>query len=140
MSEQQVISRRLSYGLAALQLFIGLGAVAGGLGLVLDASGGNLGLPLAWLEESPFSDYLLPGLFLLLVNGVGSVAGGILSWRRHRYAGEVAMALGGLLMLWIVAQVWWIGLSHWFQPVYFAFGVIELSLGRQVKGAGGRAK
>lgn len=126
-------SKWIIYGLAAWQLFIGLGAVVGGLGLVLDPSGGNLGLPLAWLERSPFPDYLIPGLYLLLVNGVGSLVGGILSWRRHRYAGEIGMALGALLMLWIIAQVWWIGLSHWLQPVYFSFGVVELSLGRQVR-------
>ncbi len=121
------------YGLAAWQLFIGLGAVVGGLGLVLDPSGGNLGLPLAWLERAPFPDYLIPGLYLLLVNGVGSLVGSVLSWRRRHYAGEIGMALGALLMLWIIAQVWWIGLSHWLQPVYFSFGVVELSLGRQVR-------
>jgi hypothetical protein len=32
------------------------------------------------------------------------------------------MGLGVFLMLWIVAQVWWIGLSHWLQPLYFGLG------------------
>lgn len=30
-------------------------------------------------------------------------------------------------MLWIVALVWWIGLSHWLQPLYF--GLVEFVLG-----------
>ena len=61
--------KRLSKALGILQLFIGLGAVAGGLGLVLEPDGSNLGMPLSMLEHSPFSDFLIPGLVLLLVNG-----------------------------------------------------------------------
>ncbi|MCA9937195.1 MAG: hypothetical protein KC418_01025 [Anaerolineales bacterium] len=132
MNEKTRQDRWFIYVVAAFQSFIGLGGVAGGLGLVLDPSGDNLGLPLAWLSRSPFADYLIPGLVLLVVIGGGTLLGGMLTLRRHRYAAEAAMALGGLLMLWIVAQVWWIGLSHWLQPVYFAFGVVELSLGQRM--------
>ena len=39
-------AKQLATILGALQIFIGLGAVAGGLGLVLDPSGANLGIPL----------------------------------------------------------------------------------------------
>ncbi len=42
-------------GLGVLQVFIGLGAVGGGLGLVLEPTGANVGIPLEWLENSPFS-------------------------------------------------------------------------------------
>ncbi len=129
MNETEKEGMWLAFGLGALQVFIGLGGVAGGVGLVTKPSGANLGLPLELLNESPFSDYLIPGIVLFVVNGVGSLAGGVLSFFRYRHAGQIAAALGAFLMMWIVAQVWWIGLSHWLQPLYFGFGAVELALG-----------
>ena len=60
--------RRLLLGLGCLQIFIGIGAVAGGFGLVSAPDGSALGLPLELLEHSPFRDYFIPGLVLLVVN------------------------------------------------------------------------
>ena len=116
---------RLVSGLGILQLFIGLGAVAGGVGLI----SGGLKFPLEWLSRSPFSDYLIPGIVLLVVNGIGSLIGSIASFRRYRYAGEIAVALGLFLTLWIVIQVYWIGGIHWLHILYFVLGVLELMLG-----------
>lgn len=119
---------RLARGLGALQLFIGLGAVAGGCALVLGPTGGVLGIPLALLEGTPFRDYLVPGLVLLLVNGVGSLVGTWACFHHRGFAGVLAIGLGIFLMLWIVLQVWWIGFS-WVHLLYFALGLIEARLG-----------
>jgi hypothetical protein len=59
--------------------------------------------------------------------------GGGLGLVRHRYAGEVAVALGALLIAWIVIQVAMIGLVHWLQPLYFGLGVVEVILGILVR-------
>ncbi len=119
----------LGIGLGVLQILIGLGAVAGGLGLALEPSGANLGMQVEALSGSPFPNYLIPGIVLLVVNGLGSLAGGIASLVRYRYAAEIAAALGIFLILWIVIQVAMIGLVSWLQPLYFALGAIELALG-----------
>jgi hypothetical protein len=86
-----------------------------------------------WLSGTPFPDYLVPGIVLLVVNGLGSLVGAVASFTRYRYAGEIATALGAFLIIWILAQVWWIGLTFWLQPLYFGFGVMELVLGRQLR-------
>jgi len=52
------------YILLTIILFQGLSGMLGGLGLVLDPTGKSLSIPVAWLENSPFSDYLIPGLIL----------------------------------------------------------------------------
>ncbi|MHC4520685.1 MAG: hypothetical protein ACYTAS_19005, partial [Planctomycetota bacterium] len=109
----------MAFALAAFQIFIGIGGVGGGVGLISAPSGANLGMSSEVLGASPFSDFLIPGIVLLGVNGLGSIAGGVLSCRRHRHAGLVGVALGAFLILWIIAQVWWIGLVHWLQPAYF---------------------
>ena len=128
-------SKGLANVLGVLQVFIGLGAVAGGVGLALEPSGANLGIPLALLENSPFSSYLVPGIVLLTVNGFGSLLGAAASFRRHRYAGETAMALGIFLVAWIVLQVYWFAGSHWLHALYFGLGLLEFVLGWSLRNA-----
>jgi len=120
-------------GLGALQAFIGLGALAGGFMLVKDPSGGALGLPTSLLEGSPFQDYLIPGIFLLVVNGLGSMIGAGLSFARRRSAQETAMALGAILVGWIVIQVVIISSFHWLHLLYFILGVLELGMGLYIR-------
>lgn len=122
-------SKGLTKGLGVLQVFIGLGAVGGGLALVLEPGGANLGIPIEALENSPFSTYLVPGIVLIMVNGVGSLMGAAASFTRHRCAGETAMALGIFLVAWIVLQVYWFAAFHWLHALYLGLGVLEFVLG-----------
>lgn len=101
--------------------------MAGGGALVWDPTGDVLGVPLALLEGTPFKDYLVPGLVLLAVNGVGSLAGAWASFGRRRFAGVLGTGLGVFLMVWIVVQVWWIGFG-WPHLLYFVLGLVEAGL------------
>lgn len=112
--------------LSLLQGFIGLGALPPGALLILDPSGKRMSMPLDWLKESPFRNYLIPGLVLFSINGLGHVLGALATWRHKRYAGVTASGLGLFLMLWIIVQVRWIRLLSWLQPTYFIFGLLEL--------------
>ena len=123
---------RVWTGLTVLQAFIGIGAVAGGLGLMLNPSGGSLGLPLELLEKTPFSTYLVPGLVLFTVNGLGNLAGAVASFTRRRFAGEIAMALGAFLVAWILIQVYWMSGFHWLHWLYLGLGIVEAVLGWSV--------
>jgi hypothetical protein len=118
--------------LGILQLLVGIGAVPAGLGLVMDPSGASLRFRLEWLEGTPFSTFLIPGLILMIVNGFGSLAGSVASLRGWRRAGEVGLALGIFLTLWIILQVYWIGLGSWLQPTYFVIGLLECGLSVKV--------
>ena len=128
-------SKRLANVLGILQLFIGLGAVGGGLGLVLEPSGARLGMPLEMLINSPFSDFLISGIVLLIINGLGSIVGSVLSFKLYRYAAEIALALGGFLVAWILIQVYWIHAFHWLHALYLSLGIIELALGWLLRNA-----
>ena len=103
------------------------------MGMVLDPSGSSMGLPIEMLEPSPFSDFLIPGLVLLIVNGIGSIAGGILTLVRYRYAGEVSMALGVFLVAWIVVQAFWIRDVHWLHALYLFLGLAEITNGNRLR-------
>ena len=122
-------SKRLANVLGILQLFIGLGAVGGGLGLILEPSGADLGIPQEMLKHSPFSDFLIPGIVLLIVNGLGSIAGSVLSFKLFQYAAEIALVLGAFLVAWILIQVYWIHSFHWLHALYLILGILELALG-----------
>lgn len=114
-----------------MELFVGLGALYGGGALVADRTGAVLGMPLELLARSPFDDYLVPGLTLLVVNGVGSLVGAALSLARVRWAGALGLVLGAFLAAWIVLQVLWIGPISWFQPMMLTCGLAEAWLGRR---------
>lgn len=119
--------------LGGLQVFIGIGGVPAGLIFILDPSGGGLGFSPELLEGTFLRNYLIPGLFLLGVNGLGSLLGGVLSFLRHRYAGAAGFILGALLIAWIVIQVAMIGLVHWLQPLYLGLGIVEVILALLVR-------
>ena len=120
-------------GLGALQGLIGLGALGGGFMLVKDPSGSALELPISLLEGTPFPDFLIPGMFLLIVNGIGSMIGAGLSFTRRRYAQELAMVLGAILVAWIVIQVIIISSFHWLHILYFILGIVELGIGLYIR-------
>ena len=119
--------------LGCLQVFIGLGAVGGGLMLVLDPSGESMGIPLELLKDSPFPDYLIPGLVLLVVNGIFSLVASRITFAGSRWTSKVAIGLGLFLMCWIAIQVIIFKGPHWLHILYFMLGFVELALGVQVR-------
>ncbi len=127
------MNKNLLNGLGLLQAFIGIGAVAGGLALMVDPSGQSLGVPLDLLENTPFASFLMPGIVLFTVNGLGSLIGAVASFTRHRYAGKAAMALGAFLVAWILIQVLWMSGFHWLHWLYLSLGIVEAVLGWSVR-------
>ena len=81
------------------------------------------------LDGSPFQDFLIPGIILFTVNGIGNLSAGILSFRRHRLAGWTGIFFGFALMIWIFIQVNMIGGGNWLQYLYFGLGLVEVILG-----------
>lgn len=129
---EKIKNKFVLYALGVLQIFIGITAVMGGFGLVSDPSGTKMDVPLALLKNSPFTDYFIPGLVLLVVNGAGNVLAGIVTFLRNRYAGILAVFFGTFLTLYMATEVWFIGLQNFSQPLYFILGVGELILGLKI--------
>jgi len=107
-----------------LQLVVMLNAFGGGYyGLT-----GAEGVDPSWLEGSPFSSYLIPSLFLLVVIG-GGFALASLAWIvRNPRAPLLSLAMGVVLIAWIVVQVAIIGYVSWMQPASFLAGVAIAAL------------
>jgi len=122
--------KKVVIALGILQIFIGIGAVPVGFMFIVDPTGASLGFPLEWIADTLFQNYLVPGIFLFTVNGIGSLMGAFLTWRRHPLTSLAAVGLGAFLMAWIVVQVITLGPPpHWLQILYFVLGAAELLLG-----------
>jgi hypothetical protein len=109
----------------ALELFTALAAIPVGLSLVQDPTGRGVGLPTTWIEASPFGSYLVPGLYLLLANGLGMLLLAALSITRHPVAPWLTGVLGIGLVVWILVQVL---LLPELSPLQAAFGAIGVVL------------
>jgi hypothetical protein len=131
-----IINKLIRYALGILQIFVGITAVLGGFGLVSDPSGSKMNVPLELLRNSPFTNYLIPGMVLLIVIGVGHVFAGIVTFLRHRYAGNISVFFGAFLALYLIIEVWLIGLVNFSQPLYFVLGAVELIFGLKLSRAG----
>ena len=56
--------------LLSLLAFLGLGAVGGGGVFIISPSGTLFGMPLSMLAQSPFTNFLIPGIILFIVLGL----------------------------------------------------------------------
>ena len=102
--------------------------MASGAVLIIDPSGELMHMPPDMLAHSPFHDFLIPGLILFFVNGVGQMVTAIMSTRKNPSAGFVGEVFGLGLMIWLYVQVNMIGGGHILQYSYFAIGVLETAL------------
>ena len=110
-------------------LFTGVGALAGGTPLMLDPSGKTMGFSLEWLHGSPFANYLIPGILLFIVIGLGSLAAALVLWKKPEISWMTTMIAGGALIIWILVQVSIVGYLSILQPIFFIIGVLEFVLG-----------
>lgn len=116
-------------------LFIGLGAVAGALAMLLDPSGKSLGMDamLPYFQVLPFADavfqdFTFSGWALLIVNGLTNLtAAGLLLAKKHS-----GVVLGGVfgvtLMLWICIQFYMFP-PNFMSTTYFFFGLAQAATG-----------
>lgn len=109
---------------AGLAVFTAIGAIPVGIMFLADPSGATIGLPRGWIEGTVFATYTIPGLYLLLGNGLGMLAVALLTWRRHWAAPWLMGALAVGLIVWIVVQVVVMPEVFWLQAVYGAIGVV----------------
>lgn len=116
-------------------LFIGIGAVAGALAMLLDPSGRFMGMDamLPYFQVLPFADrvfqnFTFSGWALLIVNGLTNLAAaGLLLLKRK--AGTVLSGVFGLtLMLWICIQ-FYIFPPNFMSTNFFLFGAAQAATG-----------
>ena len=128
--------------LLALMGFLAIGGFVGGISFVVDPTGAGLGVKQSWLEQTPVSDYLLPGVFLLVVYAIGSaimMAG--LAWRFSpgplqridrrmgvHWSWTGTILVGAVLVGWILYQFVIIPETILLQPILIAVGILMIAI------------
>ncbi|WP_379128031.1 hypothetical protein [Paenibacillus sp. sgz500958] len=121
-----------------LQLFLGLGAIGGGLALIIDPSGEMMGMPFSLLKRTPFSDFLFPGVILLVVFGLFplTVVYGMIRRPEWKLADRVnpfkelhscwalSLYIGFGQIIWIMVQTYMVNGVGIIQVVYMSLGLL----------------
>jgi hypothetical protein len=116
------LTGRSRWLVAAVALTVGAGALFGGYGLLSDAE--ELGAKAEWLDGSPFHDYRIRGVVLLVVIGGGMLLTAMLALRRSRVSGLAALTMGLLLLIWGVVETASIGFRSAAQLLLLALFVV----------------
>ncbi|MFZ1688083.1 MAG: hypothetical protein WAU70_11710 [Flavobacteriales bacterium] len=109
--------------LLTLLAFNGLSALFGGGVFIARPDGSVYGMPLSMLADTPFVDFLVPGLILFTVLGLGSCIGWILVLRRSPFSVRWVQVVGVGTVIWIVTQVIMIHGVDVLHVIYAATGV-----------------
>jgi hypothetical protein len=89
-------------GLLALEAFIAVGAIAGSTALLRGAFAQYV--PVEWLAGTPFSDYTLPGLVLVLVVGGTSLIAATTVFIHREWPLSVSMLAGAVMAGFLVVE------------------------------------
>jgi hypothetical protein len=139
----------LATALIAVLMFLGVSGLAGGIAFVAAPDGSILHAPKAWLDNIPFSDFLIPGLLLFFVVGVLPLFVAVALLRRpvwnglqriapfrSQYWAWTATGFAGCgIIIFEIVEATYIGLGSFLQYLYFFVGVaiVVLALTRPVR-------
>jgi uncharacterized membrane protein len=109
----------------ALLFFLAVSSIIGSLPMLADPHGSPWNLPQSLLQYSPFPSYLVPGILLLVANGL------LASWalwlalaEAPRYGLWTALQ-GSVLLAWIIVECVMIRMVVW---PHYLYGAVALGL------------
>jgi hypothetical protein len=111
-----------------LAVLVAFGALSALAGAVLAIAANGAGVPLAYLENSPFASFLVPGLILGGVVGGTQLAAAIALLAKWRMALLLSAVAGFGMLIWIFVELAMIREFSWLQAAYFTLGGLELLL------------
>lgn len=115
------------YALVGVLAFQGLSGLAGGYGLIVDPSGRAVGIPAAWLQGSPFADYLVPGVVLFTLLGIGPLIVIYGLWTRRAWSWTASLLVALALVVWLGVEIAVIGYQGE-PPLQAIYGVVAAAL------------
>ena len=116
--------RRVYRLLFTLHAFIGIGAIAGGLAAITNPQK-PLGISIKLLKNSPFSDYLIPGIILFTIIGLGNVISALMFRYKLRFQGYISSVFSWALVIWIIIQCIMLNTVAFLHVLFFIIGLIQ---------------
>ena len=117
--------------LAIHHFIIAIGALFGGAAALINPYE-PLGVPLELLEGSPFDNYLIPGLILFTIIGVGNLFSSCTAVKSSKHQGYISSVFSWGLMIWIVVQCIMINAIDFLHVLYFILGLLGAVLAMSI--------
>lgn len=116
-------------------LFIGIGAMLGGIMMLIDPTGETIGMVgmLPYFKKLPFADvlfrdFVFSGIMLIIVNGITNLVAATLLFFDKKIGVVLGGTFGVTLMLWICIQFYMFPLNF-MSTIYFIFGFLQAVTG-----------
>jgi len=108
----------------ATLIFTGLSGLVGAVPLIVNPGGEPWSFPQSLLQYSPFRSYLVPGIILLIANGLFSVWALWLTVSRRPGYGWWVIVQGVVLLGWLIVEVAMLRLMVWPHYLYGAVAMV----------------
>jgi len=123
-----------------LLIFLGLGAIFGGGILIVSPSGKIFGMPLSMLENSPFNNFLVPGICLFVILGIVPIGLSVALIKKPEYkfaelfnfysdiywAWTYCIFVAFALIIWIQIEMTFLRAVHWSHSLYMFLAIAIL--------------
>jgi hypothetical protein len=113
--------------------FVAVTATISGLVIISNPGGATMGLALSVLDTTPFKNFLIPGIILITVGVINTIA---MFFNMQRHINRYNWAIGGGVIIsgWIIVQMILIQTLHWLQFIYLGTGLLIILIAYQLKG------
>lgn len=105
-------------------VFLALSGVIGAIPLIVNPGGEPWSMPQSLLQYSPFRSYFVPGIILLVANGLLSLWVLGLTVGKHPGFGWWVIAQGVVLLGWLIVEVAMLRLMGWPHYLYGAVAIV----------------
>jgi hypothetical protein len=127
-----------------LLAFLGLSAIGGGGALIISPSGKMLGgLPLSLLQNSPFHNFLIPGIILFVVLGLfptvlifALVKATVSPFAEHfnffkdmHWAWSFSIYVAFALIIWLQTEMYFLQAVGWLHNFYMLYAIVLIFIG-----------
>jgi len=107
-----------------LHILVGAFGLMGGYAAISEPNG-PFGIPLDVLKNGPFNNFLIPGLTLFIVIGLGHILTSITIIKKMKYYMYVEGVTAAITLGWIVVQCWVMEEINGLHIAIFSIGVIQ---------------
>jgi hypothetical protein len=128
--------------LSGCLLFLAINGLIGGYLMLRDPNGIPMGMPVSYLERTPFQNFLLPGIWLIFIWGCGSlvilvglwmrpkwaVLELLTFWTHEHWAWVLSVILGIALLVWLTVQVFTLPAMAPIQYILYGLALLLVGL------------
>ena len=116
--------RRIEKLCVIIHLFVGIGALGGGAVPIINPSS-PMGMSAEALQNSPFTSFLIPGLLLFVVIGLGNLFAALSFFRQWELRPFISGFFAFALVMWLAIQCAMLQAVAALHVIFFCIGAAQ---------------